>query len=129
MNLLLDTHVLLWYLAAHPKLSERHKLLIEDRRNAVSVSVASLWEMTIKASLGKLELLDNPITIESILTQQGIRIVPIQARHLQQLLALPFHHRDPFDRLIIALAVAENMTLMSDDGQFSAYPVNLLVTE
>lgn len=129
MNLLLDTHVLLWYLAAHPKLSERHKLLIEDRRNAVSVSVASLWEMTIKASLGKLELLDDPITIESILTRQGIRIVPIQARHLQQLLALPFHHRDPFDRLIIALAVAENMTLMSDDGQFSAYPVNLLVTE
>jgi PIN domain nuclease of toxin-antitoxin system len=129
MNLLLDTHVLLWYLAAHPKLSERHKLLIEDRRNAVSVSVASLWEMTIKASLGKLELLNDPVTIESILTQQGIRIVPIQAKHLQQLLALPFHQRDPFDRLIIALAVAENMTLMSDDGQFSAYPVNLLVTE
>lgn len=126
MNLLLDTHVLLWYLDGHPNLTDRHRLLIEDRHHLVSVSIASLWEITIKVSLGKLELMDDIATIESILMQQGILIVPIQIRHLQHLITLPFHHRDPFDRVIIAQAMAENMTLISDDKQFSAYPVTLL---
>lgn len=126
MKLLLDTHILLWYLEGHPNLPEAQRLMIEDRRNQVAVSAASLWEMTIKVSIGKLELMDDLATIETALLQQGIQILHIQTTHLQRLLSLPFHHRDPFDRLIIAQALAEEMTLVSNDSAFSTYPVPLL---
>lgn len=126
MKLLLDTHILLWYLEGHPHLSASQRLMIEDRRNQVAVSAASLWEVTIKISIGKLDLMDDLATIEATLLQQGIEILPIQTAHLQRLLSLPFHHRDPFDRLIIAQALAEEMTLVSDDAAFSAYPVSML---
>ena len=81
--------------------------------------------MTIKISIGKLELMDDFSTIEATLHLQGIRILPIQTTHLQRLLSLPFHHRDPFDRLIIAQALVEDMTLVSDDDFFHLYPVTL----
>lgn len=126
MRLLLDTHILLWYLEGHPNLLQAQRQQIEDRRNQVAVSAVSLWEMTLKISIGKLDLMDDLATIEGILRQQGIRILPIQTAHLQRLLELPFHHRDPFDRLIIAQALAEEMTLVSDDAAFAAYPVSLL---
>lgn len=126
MKLLLDTHILLWYLEGHPNLPETQRQQIEDRRNQVAVSAVSLWEMTIKIAIGKLELMDDLATVENTLLQQGIRILPIQTAHLQRLLGLPFHHRDPFDRLIIAQALAEEMTLVSDDAAFAAYPVSLL---
>ena len=129
MKLLLDTHILLWYLEGHPNLPEAQRLIIEDRRNQVAVSAASLWEMTIKMSIGKLELMDDIATIENTLLLQGIPTLPIQTAHLQCLLSLPFHHRDPFDRLIIAQAITEEMTLVSSDVAFSAYPVSLLSTE
>lgn len=129
MKLLLDTHILLWYLEGHPNLPDAQRLMIEDRRNPVAVSAASLWEMTIKMSIGKLELMDDIATIENTLLLQGIPTLPIQTAHLQCLLSLPFHHRDPFDRLIIAQAIAEEMTLVSSDVAFSAYPVSLLSTE
>lgn len=125
MKLLLDTHVLLWYLEGHTNLSVTQRQLIEDRRNQVAVSAVSLWEMTIKVSIGKLALLDDLATIEETLLQQGIQVLPIQTAHLQRLLSLPFHHRDPFDRLIIAQALTEEMTLVSDDAAFSAYAVSL----
>jgi len=123
VKLLLDTHILIWYLEGHPNLPESQRLMIEDRRNLVAVSSASLWEMTIKISIGKLELMDDLATIEATLLQQGIRILPIQTVHLQRLLSLPFHHRDPFDRLIIAQALVEDMTLVSDDKFFPLYSV------
>jgi len=126
VRLLLDTHILLWYLEGHPNLLQAQRQQIEDRRNQVAVSAVSLWEMTLKISIGKLDLMDDLATIEGILRQQGIRILPIQTAHLQRLLELPFHHRDPFDRLIIAQALAEEMTLVSDDAAFAAYPVSLL---
>lgn len=81
---------------------------------------------TIKISIGKLELMDDLATVENTLLQQDIRILPIQTAHLQRLLKLPFHHRDPFDRLIIAQALVEEMMLVSDDAAFTAYPVSLL---
>jgi PIN domain nuclease of toxin-antitoxin system len=129
VKLLLDTHILLWYLEGHLSLTETQRLKIEDRRNQVTVSTASLWEMAIKISIGKLELMDDLATIENTLLRQGILILPIQTMHLQRLLSLPFHHRDPFDRLIIAQAIAEEMTLVSDDVAFSVYPVSLLPAE
>jgi PIN domain nuclease of toxin-antitoxin system len=126
VKLLLDTHILLWYLEGHPNLPETQRQQIEDRRNQVAVSAISMWEMTIKIALGKLALMDDLATIESTLLRQGILILPIQTAHLQRLLSLPFHHRDPFDRLIIAQALAEDMTLVSDDSAFTSYPVSLL---
>ena len=129
MKLLLDTHILLWYLEGHSNLPEAQRLKIEDRRNQVAVSAVSLWEMTIKIAIGKLELMDDLATIENTLLRQGILILPIQTVHLQRLLSLPFHHRDPFDRIIIAQALAEEMTLVSDDTAFSTYPVSLLPAE
>ena len=129
MKLLLDTHILLWYLEGHASLPEAQRLMIEDRRNQVYVSAASLWEMTIKMSIGKLDLMDDLATIENVLKLQGIPILSIQTLHLQCLLGLPFHHRDPFDRLIIAQAISENMTLVSHDTEFFAYPVTLLPIE
>lgn len=98
-------------------------------RSQLAVSAVSLWEMTIKIAIGKLELMDDLATIENTLLRQGILILPIQTVHLQRLLSLPFHHRDPFDRLIIAQALAEEMTLVSDDTAFSTYPVSLLPAE
>jgi len=126
MKLLLDTHILLWYLDNNPKLPEIWKRYIEDRHNSIAVSMASLWEITIKVSLGKLELLDDLTTIEDILRQQGIAFCLSAPLHLLHLLNLPFHHRDPFDRLIIAQAQAEQLTLVSDDGMFAAYSISLL---
>ncbi len=126
MKLLLDTHILLWYLGGHPNLQEKLRLTIEDRHNQVAISSVSLWEMTIKLSIGKLELLDDLATIEKILLDQDIHILPIQTAHLQRLLDLPFHHRDPFDRLIIAQTLTEEMTLVSSDASYSMYPVSLL---
>ena len=126
MKLLLDTHILLWYLDNNPKLPEIWKRSIEDRHSSIAVSVDSLWETTIKVALEKLELLDDLTTIENILRQQGIDFLPIRTSHLLHLLNLPFHHRDPFDRLLIAQAQAEQLTLVSDDGVFAAYSVQLL---
>ncbi len=126
MKLLLDTHILLWYLDNNPKLPETWKRCIEDRHNSITVSMASFWEKTIKVSLGKLELLDDLTALEDILRQQGFDFLPIRTPHLLHLLNLPFHHRDPFDRLIIAQAQAERLTLVSDDGLFADYSVPLL---
>jgi PIN domain nuclease of toxin-antitoxin system len=125
-NEVITGHPLLWYLDNNPKLPEIWKRSIEDRHNSIAVSMASLWEIAIKVSLGKLELLDDLTTIENILRQQGIAFLPILTPHLLHLLNLPFHHRDPFDRLIIAQAQAEQLTLVSDDGMFAAYSVSLL---
>jgi PIN domain nuclease of toxin-antitoxin system len=126
MKLLLDTHILLWYLDNNPKLPETWKHCIEDRHNSITVSMASLWEITIKIALGKLELLDDLTTIKNILRHQGIDFLPIRTPHLLHLLNLPFHHRDPFDRLLFAQAQAEQLTLVSDDGMFAADSVTLL---
>jgi PIN domain nuclease of toxin-antitoxin system len=125
VKLLLDTHILLWYLEGHSNLTLAQRQRIEDRRNQVAVSIASMWEMTIKISIGKLTLMDDLAAIEDTLLQQSIHILPIQTAHLQCLINLPFHHRDPFDRLIIAQALTEELTLVSDDAAFSAYSVSL----
>ncbi|EIC29737.1 MULTISPECIES: type II toxin-antitoxin system VapC family toxin [Methylomicrobium] len=126
MKLLLDTHILLWYLENDPKLPDTWKRYIEDRHNSIAVSIASLWEIAIKISLGKLELLDDLSTVESVLHQQGITLLPIKTSHLLQLLNLPFHHRDPFDRLIIAQAQVEQLSVVTHDSQFAQYSVSML---
>ena len=127
MRILLDTHVLIWLVEGDKNLSTVARSAIEDRDNSLYLSIASLWEITIKLSLGKLDLqLSVDEMVESFLIPGGIEILQIQTKHLSILRDLPLHHRDPFDRMIIAQAKLEKMTLISADGMFDQYGISLL---
>ena len=126
MRILLDTHVLIWLVEGDKNLSTVARSTIEDEDNSLYLSIASLWEITIKLSLGKLDLqLSVDEMVESFLIPGGIEILRIETSHLSILRDLPLHHRDPIDRLIIAQAQAEKMTLISADGVFDLYDVDL----
>jgi PIN domain nuclease of toxin-antitoxin system len=122
MKLLLDTQALLWFLTNDAHLSLAAKSAIESEATQSHVSMASLWEIVIKLSLGKLRL---PAPFADIfpaqLQQNGFRLVPIEIRHLRALESLPYHHRDPFDRLVIAQAQTDGFTVVTNDPAFSAY--------
>jgi PIN domain nuclease of toxin-antitoxin system len=128
MRVLLDTHVLIWLVEGDKNLSTVARSAIEDENNSLYLSIVSLWEITIKLSLGKLNLqLSVDEMVEFFLIPGGIEILQIETHHLSILRDLPLHHRDPFDRLLIAQAEAEEMTLVSADGIFEMYKVKLLV--
>jgi PIN domain nuclease of toxin-antitoxin system len=122
VTVLLDTHAFLWFVAGDPKLSARTRALIEDPGNRVLLSIVSLWEIVVKASLGKLPL---GKTIADLVRDdvQGndIELLPINVGHLVTLAALPLHHRDPFDRLLVAQAHTENIPLVSADAVLDGY--------
>jgi PIN domain nuclease of toxin-antitoxin system len=123
MKLLLDTHAFLWFIEDNPRLSVEAKALLESDVELL-ISAASLWEIAIKASLGKLTLAQPYDTfIPQQLEQNMIEILPIELAHLAIVSALPFYHRDPFDRLLIAQAMAERLPLVSADAAFDAYAV------
>lgn len=127
MNILLDTHIFLWYLEGNQALSSDKKQLIDNQQNDIYVSISSFWEIIIKKSLNKLELKDNLNTIQAICIEQGFNIILIEVKHLIVLQELPFHHKDPFDRLIISQAISDNLYIMSNDGNFNKYSINLIV--
>ncbi len=121
MKLLLDTHTFLWFVNDSPRLSASAKTLLESDVDLL-LSMASVWEIAIKSSLGKLSL---PDSFDKFIPQQlalnDVEILPINLTHLNVVVALPFHHRDPFDRLLIAQAVAEKIPIVSADQAFDAY--------
>lgn len=124
---LLDTHAFLWFTTGEAKLSDAARTLITDPRNEILLSLASLWEMAIKASLGKLIL--KPSFDAAILGQMArndIRLLGIEVAHVREVLTLPLHHRDPFDRLLIAQATVEDLPVISIDGMFDSYSVRRL---
>lgn len=124
MRLLLDTHILVWVLEADPQLSIKATELIRDTRNEVFVSVASLLEMAIKSKIGKLDTQRTSTEIAHELTQVlAMQLLPILPHHLDAYQVVPMFddHRDPFDRLLLATALAEDMALISDDGKFERY--------
>ena len=128
MRLLLDTHSFLWFIGGSTSLSPTVRSLIEDASNQPFLSVASLlWEMAIKVSLGKMSLA-RPF--EVLIPQQmglnGINLLGIEMEHTAVVSKLPFHHRDPFDRLLIAQAMVEQMPIVSVDADFDAYNVERL---
>ena len=127
MRLLLDTHTFLWFIEGSRLLSRTGRRLIEDPTNSPFLSIASLWEMAIKLSLGKL-IIQQPFEtlIPSQLHAAGVSVLPITFDHLVTLIALPFHHRDPFDRVLAAQATVEGVTIVSRDASFDAYPITRL---
>jgi PIN domain nuclease of toxin-antitoxin system len=123
MNLLLDTHVLLWWMQGSKRIGPRAKAAIFETGVRLWLSAASVWEMSIKTAAGRLSL-DSPVG-ESIpaLLKQGVRSLPISVRHAMVAGNLPFHHHDPFDRMLVAQAQCEGLTLVTADPQVMAYDV------
>lgn len=127
MNYLLDTHTFLWFINADSSLSATAQAIIEAGDNVIFLSVASLWEMAIKVSLGKLEV---PLPFAKFMLEQmrenNIALHGIQIEHIGLVATLPFHHRDPFDRLIIAQGLTEQIPIIGKDDIFDAYGVQRL---
>ena len=124
MNLLLDTHAFLWFIASDPRLSNQAQSLIQTPANRRFLSMASLWEMAIKVSLGKLTIaqpFDQFIPRQLQLNQ--IEVLAIELPHVEAVVAMPFHHRDPFDRLMAAQCQIEGLPIVSNDPVFDAYSV------
>ena len=124
MRLLLDTHTFIWYVTDNPRLSAHVKLLIEDENNEKPVSIASIWEMAIKHSIGRLNFsLPFIEFVRQQLTVSNIGLLEINLQHIEVVASLPLHHRDPFDRLIIAQSMAEQIPILSVDAIFDAYAI------
>lgn len=118
-SLLVDTNVIVWLLLGdRSRVSETARDALEDERNRVAVSAVSVWEIAIKRSLGKLRIEDG---WSRALARLGFDALPITAIHAEAVERLPWHHRDPFDRLLIAQAAAEGLELVSADPRFAAY--------
>lgn len=124
---MLDTHAFLWFIAGDSQLSQDAQVAIADAANDVLLSAASLWELAIKLSLGRLSL-DGPF--ESFIAEQlpvnSIDLLPISLAHVTRVATLPFHHRDPFDRLLIAQALVDDLVLVSNERLFDSYAVRRL---
>ena len=122
MRILLDTHAFLWFYTGDARLSSAARREIESPANDNHVSVVTLWELAIKHSLNKLTL-TKPygVVMEEALTASAAALLPIQRDHLSALVKLPFHHRDPFDRALVAQAEGERLTLISVDDAFDLY--------
>jgi PIN domain nuclease of toxin-antitoxin system len=127
MRLLLDTHTFLWFVLGDTQLSSLARGLIEDLGNQKLISPAVYWEIAIKISINKYHLTEPYETfIDRGIRQNGFVILPIEPRHTSILTTLPFHHRDPFDRLIIAQAIAEQIPVVGVDTAFNDYPIQRL---
>ena len=121
MNLLLDTHIVLWYIHDDAQLPDAIRKMINDGGNRCMVSYASVWEMAIKFSIGKLKYNNDFAEIAAAILNTGIEIMPLEIGHLMKYVDLPLLHRDPFDRLIISQAITEGWKLISVDEQFRKY--------
>jgi PIN domain nuclease of toxin-antitoxin system len=127
MRLLLDTHAFLWFVLGDAQLSSAARSYILDSAHAKLISPASYWEIAIKVSLGKYRLnASYELFMHRGIEGNGFEILPIEPRHTVVLTTLPFHHRDPFDRLLIAQAIAEQIPIISNDPAFDAYPITRL---
>ncbi|MDR1237385.1 MAG: type II toxin-antitoxin system VapC family toxin [Propionibacteriaceae bacterium] len=120
MRLLADTHILLWWLTDADRLTSRQRTLLSDQANIVLVSAVSIAEIEIKRSIGKLEIVDEYLLS---LLNGGFDQLPLLAKHAALLGTLPWHHRDPFDRLLIAQAIAENIPIITADSSIRKYDV------
>lgn len=125
MRILLDTHTLICFFAGNSQLSATARILIEDEDNHRLVSIASIWEMAIKESKGHLNL---SVPFEDYIGQklslENFNLLNINLEHLNAIVTMPFHHKDPFDRLLIAQSMVEGIPILSKDSAFDAYSIN-----
>lgn len=125
MRILLDTHTLIWFFAGNSQLSATARILIEDEDNHKLVSIASIWEMAIKESKG---LLNLSVPFEEYIAQklslEDFNLLNINLEHLNAIVTMPFHHKDPFDRLLISQSMVEVIPILSKDSAFDAYAIN-----
>lgn len=125
MTILVDTHVFLWFILDDPKLPTKAKELLVDPDHDRYLSIASVWEVAIKHGLSKLELKDGLKGFIDDIGRANFQLLPIGFPHIMSLAFLPLHHRDPFDRMLIAQAKAEGMHILTADPHFGAYEVPL----
>ena len=127
MNYLLDTHIFLWYIQGHSDLSETHRSLIEDINNDIYLSTISIWEIIIKAKLGKLKIIE-PVYhyIQKSRDLHLINSLEFEERNLIILESLPDIHKDPFDRLLICQAINNDIIFITNDSEIAKYPVKTL---
>ncbi len=121
MQYLIDTHVFLWFVSNAKELSQTAKTLLEDENNEIFLSIASLWEISIKTALGKLTINGTYESVIDDVTDNSIQILPINFAHTVEQNCQPFHHRDPFDRIIVSQAIVENIDFISADAIFDDY--------
>lgn len=127
MNLLLDTHVLIWWLEKNPRLGAQAKVTLRNPDMRPWMSAASVWEISIKMALGRFDLADPPEAwVPRLLGEWGVRALPITPTHAMAVRTLPLHHRDPFDRMLIAQAQCEGLTLVTADPRIMAYDVRTI---
>ena len=126
MRLLLDTHPFIWFINGDDALPEKVKKIIANPENECFLSIASIWEIAIKTSLGKLGLQSGFDKIADFLLDNDVGVLPIKFDHLQTLLKLEYYHRDPFDRIILAQGITENLIVLSKDVIFDKYPIKLV---
>lgn len=123
MNFLLDTHTFLWFINGDLELTHEARTLIEKPDNTKFISIATFWEIAIKISIGKLQL-DMPFEeLETHVSKNGFQLLPITFRHTAQLINLPLHHKDPFDRILISQASCDKLSIIGKDPYFANYDV------
>jgi PIN domain nuclease of toxin-antitoxin system len=121
MNYLIDTHILLWYMVGDKRISIDTQSKIENKSNTIYLSNASLWEIAIKVSIGKLKLKGSLTDLKNYLIDKGFKLLEFDYDDLETLLTLPFHHQDPFDRLIIAQSKTKTLEIITNDSQIKKY--------
>ena len=119
--MLLDTHTAIWFFNGSPSLSETAKQAILDPNNRISISVASVWELVVKINVGKLEFSGGVAGFLKLIDNNGFRLLNIASKHLIELERLPLHHRDPFDRILIATAISERLSFVTADRNMPLY--------
>ena len=123
---LLDTHALIWFIEGDRLLSDKAISAINDEADFNFVSIASIWEIAIKLNVQKLKLQTSFLGIQKKMDENGFKLLPVNFEHTLILKDLPLHHRDPFDRMIIAQSITEDLTIISKNKNFSLYPIKLL---
>jgi PIN domain nuclease of toxin-antitoxin system len=126
MNLLLDTHALIWFLNGDEKLSHKVKGIIEDSNNTKAVSIASIWEIAIKISLDKFRYIKGFRHFLDLIEENGFEILPISFEHVMIVSTLEFIHRDPFDRILISQCQVENLTMLTKDENIQKYNIKTI---
>ena len=125
MNLLLDTHTLIWFLNGDTALYEKAKKDIQQEDVSNFISIASIWEIAIKISLGKLEIKKPFAELESQISDNGFQLLPISFQDVSLITNLPFHHKDPFDRIIAAQCINRKLILVTKDEIFKQYSLEI----